>query len=160
MARPWHAFFPRFYRLLRVIEPLLRRWLRLRGIRNTVQLTVRGRRSGAPRRVLLGLLRVDGRPYLGHPDGHCAWTLNLEAAGRGHVAVPGRGDSRVIPTLLPAGPERDAVIRATFRQHPFPGNVLYWLARDHIRDAGRFYRLDVTRTRDDDRAGEPRSTAA
>jgi hypothetical protein len=42
---------------------------------------------------------------------------------------------------LPAGDERDAVIRLTFRQHPFPGTLLYWLSRDHVRVTGRYYRL-------------------
>ena len=42
---------------------------------------------------------------------------------------------------LPAGDEREAVIRLTFRQHPFPGMLLYWLSRDHVRATGRYYRL-------------------
>ena len=29
----------------------------------------------------------------------------------------------------------------TFRQHPFPGTLLYWLSRDHVRVTGRYYRL-------------------
>ena len=34
------------------------------------------------------------------------------------------------------------MIRATFRQHPFPGNVLYWLARRHVRAVGTYYRIE------------------
>ena len=35
--------------------------------------------------MFLGLLRVGGRRYLGHPDRACAWTLNLDAAGGGEL---------------------------------------------------------------------------
>jgi hypothetical protein len=37
-------------------------------------------------------------------------------------------------------PEYEAVIRAT-DQHPFPGNLIYRLARRHVRAAGIYYRL-------------------
>ena len=53
---------------------------------------------------------------------------------------------------LPAGDEREAVIRLTFRQHPFPGMLLYWLSRDHVRATGRYYRLLDAAT---DAAGGP-----
>jgi hypothetical protein len=43
--------------------------------------------------------------------------------------------------LLPPGQERSAVISAT-NQHPFPGNLVYWLARRHILAVGRYYRLE------------------
>jgi hypothetical protein len=62
------------------------------------------------------------------------------------MSLPGRPEIRVVPTLLRVGPERERVIRATFRQHPFPGNVLYRLAGGHIRDVGRFYRLEARGT--------------
>ena len=44
------------------------------------------------------------------------------------------------------------MIRLTFRQHPFPGMLLYWLSRDHVRATGRYYRLLDTAT---DAAGGP-----
>ncbi len=86
---------------------------------------------------------VGDRRYLGHPDGTCAWTRNLEAAGGGRLLHPGRAPERVVASRLPAGAEREAVIRATFRQHPFPGNVLYWLARRHVRAVGTYYRIEL-----------------
>jgi hypothetical protein len=143
-----HAFWPRWYRLLRVIEPLILPIWRRVGIGNVVRLVVLGRRTGSERRVLLGVLSVAGRRYLGHPDVACPWTANLEAAGEG--ALEGR-DGRLQPfraVPLEPGVERDAVIRATFRQHPFPGNVCYWLSRGHIRRVGRFYRLEPLERRD------------
>ena len=45
-------------------------------------------------------------------------------------------------TPLCPGPERTAVIVATARQQPFPGNVVYRLARPHILAVGRYFRLD------------------
>jgi len=40
------------------------------------------------------------------------------------------------------GLERDAAVRATFRQHPFPGNALYRLAGRHVAANGVFFRLE------------------
>jgi hypothetical protein len=105
-----------------------------------------------PRTVLLGLLDAGGELYLGHPDRACPWTLNLEETGRAVLRRPGSPDMPVRADRLPPGPERDRAIRATFRQHPFPGNVLYWLARDHVGRAGIFFRLDA--------ADEPAAGAA
>ena len=55
------------------------------------------------------------------------------------------GTIPVRATILPAGELRDRAILAT-GQHPFPGNVVYRLARAHIRAEGVFFvieRLDV-----------------
>ena len=46
------------------------------------------------------------------------------------------------PAVLEPGPERDTVVRATFRQHPFPGNVLHRLAAGHVSAAGVYVRLE------------------
>jgi hypothetical protein len=142
VPRFWSLFWPRWYRVLRVADPLLHRWLRHARLGNVVELTVAGRRSGLPRTVLLGLLDNGAGSYLGHPDVACPWTLNLEASGEGRLRRPGSPEQRVRAERLPPGPERERVIRATFRQHPFPGNVLYWLARGHIRRVGVFFRLE------------------
>ena len=143
MSRLAHAFWPRWYRALARLDPLIERAWRRFGVGNVVRVIVMGRRSGRPRSVFLGLLRVGGRRYLGHPDTSCAWTLNLDAAGGGELE--GRDGERepFRAVLLEPGPEREAVIRATFRQHPFPGTLLYWLSRRHIRAVGRFYRLSA-----------------
>ena len=142
MDDAWHGFFPRFYRFLRVLDPLITRWWRRFGVGNTVAFVTTGRRTGQRRTTFLGLLRVGDHEYLGHPDLPCAWTLNLDATGHGVIERSGRLPEPVVATLLPPGPEREAVIRATFRQHPFPGNVIYWLARRHVRAVGRFYRIE------------------
>jgi hypothetical protein len=95
--------------------------------------------------VLVGLLRVASQMYLGHPNGASAWTRNLEAAGEGTLLVPGAVPIAIRPVRLDTSPERDAVILAT-SQHPFPGNLLYRLARRHIREAGVYYRLEPVGT--------------
>ena len=146
MSRSWSFALRWFYRLLVLIDPLVRAWYRPFGLGNTVDLIVRGRRSGEPRRVLLGLLCAEGGMYLGHPNGDVAWTRNLEAAHEGELHMRGLPALLVRPVRLPPGTEREAVIRATWRQHPFPGNVLYWLAHDHIRAVGTFFRLEAAKS--------------
>lgn len=142
MSAFWSRALRWFYRFLRLIDPLVRAWYGPFGIGNTVDLVVRGRRSGKPRPVLLGLLRVGTRMYLGHPNGDVAWTNNLEAAGEGEVHIRGLPPLAIRPVRLPPGDEREGVIRASWRQHPFPGNVIYWLAREHVRAVGTFFRLE------------------
>lgn len=107
-----------------------------------MEVEIVGRRSGQVRPVLLGLLVVDGRWYVGHPVGETAWTHNLDAAGEAVVVLPRRRRVSVRSIPLERGPERDAAIRATFRQHPFPGNLMYWLSRRNLAAVGRYYRLE------------------
>ena len=142
VSRIWSLSLHWFYRFLVLIDPLVRTWYARFGLGNTIDLVVPGRRSGRPRAVLLGLLRVDGQLYLGHPNGDVAWTRNLEAAGVGELRLHGLATLTFRPVRLPPGDEREAAIRATWRQHPFPGNLIYYLARDHIRAVGAFFRLE------------------
>jgi hypothetical protein len=142
-AGPWSAFWRNWYRLLRLIErPLLRVALG-RGFGNIVVLRARGRRSGRMRRVPVGLLAVAGQRYLGHPSGDTGWTLNLRAADRVTLEGAAFGTMHARPVVLPPGPERDAVVRASFRQHPFPGNALYKLSGRHVAATGVFFRLEA-----------------
>ena len=55
---------------------------------------------------------------------------------------PAKGAFEVTATPLPNGPERDAVIRATAEQQPFPDNLVYRAARRHILSEGRYFRLE------------------
>ena len=135
------------YRLLRVVDPALRAaWRRrLPLFGRIVDLRVVGRRSGRPRRTLVTLLTVEGAWYVGHPNGGADWTWNLaEEAGAdsAELAFADGMRRRVAAVRLYAGPEREAVIRATWSQQPFPGNVIYALARRHIRTVGVFFRLN------------------
>ena len=136
-----HAFWPRFYRAIARLEPITRPVWRRFGIGNVVEIVIAGRHTGQPRTLFLGLLRERGRTYVGHPDGDCAWTRNLDAAGGGEIVFHDGHRQRFRAIPLPRGDEREAVIRPTFRQHPFPGMLLYWLSRGHVRVTGRYYRL-------------------
>jgi hypothetical protein len=156
VSRVAHAFWPRWYRFIALGEPLTRRTWRRFGIGNFVEVVIPGRRSGEPRSVFLGLLTTGDRTYLGHPDGECTWTRNLDAAGGGELVFHDGARQAFRSVRLDPGPERDAVIRLTFRQHPFPGMVLYWLFRGHLRAAGRFYRLAGAGSAAGD--GEPAAT--
>jgi deazaflavin-dependent oxidoreductase (nitroreductase family) len=131
------------YAVLRLLDPLVRwAWFSV-GIGITSRLTVRGRRSGRERSVLVGLLRVDGRWYVGHPNGEVGWTANLREAGRARMEQRPESSFEVTATPLDAGPERDAVILATADQQPFPGNLMYRAARRHILSEGRYFRLEA-----------------
>lgn len=138
----WRWLLRLEYRLIRAVDPLVRRYYGARGLGDTVELVTIGRRTGRQRSVLLGLLRVAGGWYVGHPNGPVAWTRNLEAAGRGELRLRGRAPLVVRAIALGPGPERDAALEATWHQHPFPGNVAYWLARRHILAVGTYYRLE------------------
>jgi hypothetical protein len=138
----WSIYLRGQYRLIRVLDPLVRTWWRGHGLGNVVELRVAGRRTGRERRVLLGLLRDRGAWFLGHPNGHAAWTRNLEAAGAGRLSLSWPGSVPIVARRLQPGPERDRAIAAT-SQHVFPGNVVYRLARRHILAVGVYFALEV-----------------
>ena len=147
MARPsaaWRLSLRLFYSVLRLLDPILRLWWRVFGIGITAQLTVRGRRSGRQCSVLVGLLNVDGRSYVGHPNGPVDWTRNLDAAGEARVQQWPDLWAVLSAVRLPDGRERDAVIAATSRQQPFPGNLVYRAAQRHIRAVGIYFRLQAS----------------
>ena len=112
------------------------------GIGITAKLSVIGRRTGRERSVLVGLLRVDGAWYVGHPNGEVGWTANLRAAGRATIAQRSEESFTVTAVPLEDGPERTGVILATAEQQPFPGNLVYRAARRHILSQGRYFRLE------------------
>lgn len=52
------------------------------SIAGTRALTVRGRKSGKDRSVVVNLLTVDGADYLVAPRGNTEWVRNVRAAGQ------------------------------------------------------------------------------
>jgi len=132
------------YGVLRWLDPLIRAAWRWTNLGITVDLRVRGRRTGRSRAVLLGLIEVAGRWYVGHPNGEAEWTRNVAVAGEAVVAWPSGVAHPVRAERLPDGDERDAVILATAHQQPFPGNLLYRAARPHILAVGAYFRLEPT----------------
>jgi hypothetical protein len=143
MSRFWRTCFRVLYRLLAWLDPLIRAMWRRTGVGNVVELEVAARSDPQNRRRrLVGILLAEGRTYIGHPSGDSGWTRDLRAAGEGTLRYPGGGRWRFKAALLRVGTdEREAAIRAT-GQHPFPGNVIYRLARSHVREAGVYFRLE------------------
>lgn len=142
-SRGWDWYFRAQYRLIRWLDPLIRVVWSAMPLADTEELTVTGRRTGRHRRILVGLMRIDGRLYVGHPNGSRAqWVRNLEAHPDAEVRLRSGERLRVLAVPLGRGRERDQAIRQTWSQHPFPGNVIYWLARRHIEAVGILFRLD------------------
>jgi hypothetical protein len=137
----WQRGFRVLYWILGLLDPLVRAIWGRAGLGNVVELRVRSRRSGRIRSVMLGVLRTRDGLYLGHPNGRAGWTLDLDAAGTAEIVLHGLPPVEVRAVPLRNGPERTAAIAAT-NQHPFPGNVVYRLARRHVLAAGRYYRLE------------------
>ena len=142
-SRAWDLIFRAAYAFIRLTDPLLRwTWFSV-GLGITSRLTVRGRRTGRDRSVLVGLIRVNRTWYVGHPNGEVAWTANLRGARRARIALRPEAPIDVSAEPLSIGPERDAVILATAEQQPFPANLLYRGARRHILSEGRYFRLEL-----------------
>lgn len=137
----WRRALPAMYAVLKLLDPIIRAEWRATGIGlgNVVELRVAGRRTGRYRSILLTLLRDGERWFLGHPNGHVAWTLNLEAAGTADLKFP-RSVLMPVRARRLEGDERDVAIRTT-SQHPFPGNLVYRAARAHIRAVGVFFEI-------------------
>ncbi len=131
------------YRVLGFLDPLIRSaWLASGlGLRNVIVLRVVGRRTGTYRRVLLTLLRDGDQWFLGHPNGDVAWTLNLGAAGTADIVFRGTSPVAIAGRRLQPGALRDRAIAST-GQHPFPANLIYRLARAHVRADGVFFAID------------------
>ena len=139
-SRFWHAAFRLQYRILALLDPLVRTEWRRNGIGNIVDLEVARRAGSGTRSRLVGLLHANGRIYVGHPNGAVGWTRDLQAAAGGVAHYYNGTLWPFNATPLGVGSERDAVIRST-GQHPFPGNLVYRLGRGHVRRAGIFFRL-------------------
>lgn len=139
----WSLVWRAGYRLVRLLDPLIRSWIAngLPGLGGIVEIRTVGRRTGRPRSVLVTLLRVDGTWAVGHPNAEAAWIRNAEAAGWIEVEPAPPGGPRCRVSRLPDGPERDAVIRATWSQQPLPANLLYRAAAGHVAATGVYLRL-------------------
>ena len=139
----WRIALRVMYRFLRIVDPLIRsaRAIGAPGLDIVVELEVSGRRSGRRRTTLLTLLTTDGVWYVGHPNGEVEWTRNAEAAGVVQIDPPGAHGKTFSVVRLQPGAERDAVIRATRSQQPFPANLVYRAASRHIATVGVYFRL-------------------
>ena len=142
MSPTWSLIFRGLYRMLAWLDPLLRSAHQAYGIGNFVELRLPGRRTGRPITTLLGLLRSGGQIYLGHPNGDCAWTRNLEAAGGGELADAARPASGRGPGG-PPGSRRGARGRHPIdRPAPVSRQCIYRLGRRHVLAVGTYFRLE------------------
>ena len=136
-------------RMLRVFNPVAR-WLISAGIPTgapNVLLTVRGRRSGKPRTIPVGMLEIDGRWLIQASYGESGWAGNLRVAGEAVISGRGRHDVAVRAVELPPE-EAGAILRgalAPYRRLRFLRPVLGPNARPPImiQWAWRF-RIDDT----------------
>ena len=64
--------------------------------------TVRGRKSGQPRTVVVAIMERNGKRYVGSPYGIVDWVRNLRAAGEA-VLTRGRRSETVNAIELPKG---------------------------------------------------------
>src|SRR5438477_3040781 len=80
-------------------------------------LTVRGRKSGQPRTVVLAIIKRNGKRYIGSPYGIVDWVRNLRAAGEA-VLTRGRRSETVNARELPKD-EAALVLRADIKRNPF-----------------------------------------
>jgi deazaflavin-dependent oxidoreductase (nitroreductase family) len=120
-------------------------WLTRRGVSvwGSRVLEVPGRRSGAPRRVPVNLLQIDGTHYLVSPRGHGQWVRNVRANG-GHLdLLLGRRRTHHVAHEL-ADADKVDVLRAYLRRWKWevgqffdgvdadsPDEVLLGIAPDH-----------------------------
>ena len=79
--------------------------------------TVRGRKSGLPRTVVLAIMERNGKRYVGSPYGIVDWVRNLRAAGEA-ILTRGRRAETVNARELPKD-EAALVLRADIKRNPF-----------------------------------------
>jgi deazaflavin-dependent oxidoreductase (nitroreductase family) len=132
----------------RLVNPLTHRLI-LAGMPTgapNVLLTVRGRRSGEPRTVPVGVLEIDGQRYVQAAYSREGWPANLRAAGE---AVISEGDRRQHVRAVELAPEEAAaILRRTLE--PFRrSRVLGVLFGPHFRPPVfvlRQFRIRVSNT--------------
>jgi len=94
---------------LRLVNPLVRRLISAgmpTGAPN-ILLAVRGRRSGKPRTVPVGMLELDGRMFIQASDGEGGWAQNLRVAGEATLT---EHDRRVPVQAVELPPDQAATI--------------------------------------------------
>ena len=81
---------------------LVRMLLRLGlGPARTYLLTVKGRRSGAPRSTPVTLVEEGGQRWLVSPYGEVAWVRNLRATGQATLSRGGRTEAVAVREIKP-----------------------------------------------------------
>lgn len=103
---------------LRLVNPLVRRMISAgmpTGAPN-ILLTVRGRRSGKPRTVPVGVLELDGRMFIQASYGEGGWVQNLRVAGEATLT---EHDRRVPVQAVELPPDQAAtILRRALEPYP------------------------------------------
>jgi deazaflavin-dependent oxidoreductase (nitroreductase family) len=103
---------------LRLINPMVRRMVAAgvpTGAEN-ILLTTRGRRSGQPRTVPVGMLKLEGRRFVQGSYGEGGWVGNLRAAGEATITT---GSHREPVEAVELGPdEAAAILRRALESYP------------------------------------------
>ncbi len=91
-------------------------WVAARGFgpKKTVELEVKGRKTGEPRRVAVNIISVDGQRYLVAPRGNTEWVRNARVAGE--AVIRRRKPETVGLTELPEA-ERAPIIQAYLKEN-------------------------------------------
>lgn len=144
--------------LLRLLNPLVSRMISARiptGAPN-ILLTVRGRKSGEPRTIPVGMVEVDGRRFIQCTYGETGWVRNLRAAGE---AIINDGDRRVPVRAIELSPSQGAAIlrqalegyhrsrllRALFGPRFRPPIGVLWRLRVRVDDTPEEYVAEARR---------------
>lgn len=125
-------------------------WLAGNGIgpKKTVDLEVRGRRSGLPRRTAVNLVEYDGARYLVAPRGDTEWSRNARAAGE---AVIHRGKPEAVKLAEVAVAERAPVIQKYLKENALVTKREFGIEPDapieefeHIAERHPVFRIEPT----------------
>jgi deazaflavin-dependent oxidoreductase (nitroreductase family) len=139
-----------FFRALFLTGPLFRFVRARRPMPPVEELVIPGRRTGAPRTVLLQLIEAPRGLYVIEPSGMPSqWADNLAAAGHATVLYADGRRIEVSATELDNCGERDAALDAQPTNQPAPMRVIYRRARRHVAAVGRVFRLELHATRPD-----------
>jgi len=146
-------------RFLRMSNPLARRFIGA-GIPTgapNILLTVRGRRSGKPRTIPVGLLEFDSRTFVQSSYGETGWVMNLRAAGEATVTHSGGRRVPVRAVELPpdeagaillralATYRRSRLLRALLGSQARPPIAILWRYRIRIDDTLEEYVAEARR---------------
>ena len=141
----WRIAWRAMYAIVRHLGPVVRLFVAAEVPTfpdRILELGLVGRRTGRPRPVLVTLITLRGRWYVGHPNGRAGWLANLAAAESAPARLLGQAPVRVRSVPLGLGAERTAVILETARQQPILARQLYRAAQRHILRAGVYHRLE------------------
>ena len=95
-------------------------------------LTVRGRKSGQPRTVVLAIIERNGKRYIGSPYGIVDWVRNLRAAGEA-VLTRRRRSETVNARELPTG-EAALVLQEEIKGGPLLGRYFGVTAESSLEE--------------------------